>query len=221
MLPGSHGGVEHADHIRCVKHRRHVQVGGLGVHQECQLCLKCIGHLVGVRQHHALGKTCGAAGVIQPREIIGSTLGGPHRTVIRDQRFMAVDSAGIPCLAHEDEFPNPVDLSAAGVHGGLELLVDEQDGATGVLDAIRHLGRRKPNVDRHHHCARPGAGEQAFEVAMGVQADNADPVAVTAADRAQARGETGDAFACLPPAVSGLIVDDGGCAAIAGRAALN
>ena len=57
-----------------------------------------------------------------------------------------------------------------------ERVVDQQAGAAGIGQPEHDLGRGEPGIDRHEDDTCPGEAEEAFQITVTVQGQDANPI---------------------------------------------
>ena len=168
---------------------------------------------VAVRDHHALGPSGRAGGVVD-REQIGlfearvGRLGGR----LSADPVLVVGPAGIDrrvAVGNGDEVLDRVDVGADLVDEVEELGVDEDDFGAGVLEHVLEVGRDQAVVHRHDDRANRGGGVEGFEELVRVGRDDADAVALADPGVEQGVRLLIDASVELGPGEALVAIDDG------------
>ncbi|MEY9615340.1 hypothetical protein ABIF21_008214 [Bradyrhizobium elkanii] len=203
-------GQQHRIHRRAigeVEHRRRVQIDRAARPQAFAERVERIGHQIAMAQHHALGAAGGAAGVEDAGEIVTAAHGIGHRCAARDQRLVILHAGRRLALVGIDQL-QAGDGACQRRADRRKRLVDEQDRCAAVAQRVLVLQRRPADVERHDHGAGPADGEVELEIAVGVERQDRDAVAVQRAEGADRGGKAGDAVADLAPVAPPLTADD-------------
>lgn len=102
-----------------------------------------------------------------------------------------------------------------------EMLVDEKNAGVAIVERERDLGRAAAGVDRIQRAAAPPDTEHVFEIAIRVESDQRDAIAVAHAEIAQRGGEAGSAFGKFAPGAPAVAEDGRDRGGIAAELSMN
>ena len=156
---------------------------------------------IAVGQHDALWKARRAAGIEYPQQVVirsGAVLDLFSRCC---QRLVGDHSVRKRTLADIDD---GLERKSPAQFGNLgdEIVVHQQDLRFGVLERILVFGNRPPRVERHDHRAGPGNGEEQLDIAIAVEREDGDTIALFHAELREPAGDPGHPpgnFAPGPP----------------------
>ena len=154
------------------------------------------GEQVAVRDHHALGPARGAAGVEQPRGVVGGALFDVGQPVTFVDPRVTLGAVHVHHAVQPGELPRV----------GHDVRGDEGPARAGVLHDPLHFPEVQLGVDRHHHQPGPPGPEQQLQIARMVAHEQHHALAGLQSSRTQARAKTGGSL--RPLGVGG----DGPCA---------
>ena len=197
----------HRSAVGEVKHRCRMQIDRGARPQPFTERVKRVGHQVAMAQHHALGTAGGAAGVEDTGEIVTLAHGVRDGLALRDQRFVVLHAGGRLAVIGIDQLEARVGLGQ-GRADRCERLVDEQDLRAAIAHRVLVFQRAPADIERHDDGAGPADGEIELEIAVGVQRQHRNAIAVLGAESADSGGEASDAIADLAPVAPAFTADD-------------
>ena len=166
-----------------------------------------------MRQHHALRKSGGAAGIEDAGQILAAETGVFARGARCDQLFViqpalrrpaAVAAAVAAAVTHVNQIYNAFGLFQDARHGGLEAVIDEDGLGAGIVQRIGVFRRRPAYIHRHDDRSAPETGVIIFEITIRIERQDGDAVARFDAEIAQGPGQSGDALGEPAPALAAL-----------------
>ncbi|MNS01806.1 hypothetical protein D3C72_330970 [compost metagenome] len=180
---------DHPRQRRQMKHRRDVQGQGIGRHRH----IGSPGHgrrpQVHVRLHDAFRPTGGAAGVHDAGQVVAAAKRIVDRRCVPNQLLVGEHAFRQRTVADMDEQRTHPGGAGDAFGHGQERVVDQQDAGVAVVQRINDFRHAPADVHRVDHAAAPPGREEIFEEAVGVQAQQADPVASLHAQLLQRTGE--------------------------------
>ena len=166
-----------ATHVCEVKHGRGMQEGSAG--RSCAFGAQGESRdaHVGMAQHHALGKACGAAGIEDAGQVFTSTQRIGYRFGFGQQGFVTVHARRHLPVAAIDHLAQTVRLMAELLDQRAERVVDQQNGRTRIVQRVQDLGSGPARIAGIQYTATPGHRHLVFEVEVGVERQHCHPIA--------------------------------------------
>jgi hypothetical protein len=160
-------------------------------------------HELPMTEIHALGKASGSRRVerrrlrvlVEIRKVVFG--GGCREELLIFAGELDVALRGLGPIGEDDECPHLVELRFDALEKPDELVVDQEHGRAGMIDCIRDLFLRQPDVHGLQDGAHHRDGEECLQKSIAVPVHHADGVAGANAEHLEAVCQSADPVAQL------------------------